>query len=57
MSRTKKGKKDPSYEYWSARPFNKHGGHVGSFTKKMTHKAERAEGRKEVKTNDETSST
>ena len=57
MSRTKKGKKDPSYEYWSARPFNKHGGHVGSFTKKMTHKAERAEGRKEAKTNDETSST
>ena len=41
MSRTKKGKKSPTYEYWSARPGNKAGGVVGRFTKRNTHRAER----------------
>jgi hypothetical protein len=41
MSRTVKRKKAPGYEYWSRRPFNKHGGVPGSFTKRKTHKAER----------------
>lgn len=36
------------YEYWSARPFNKCGGCPGSFTKKLTHKAERQIGRADI---------
>ncbi len=43
MGKTKKGSKPPGYEYWSARPGNRHGGTVGRFTKKQTHKAERAD--------------
>jgi len=49
MSRTQKGGKDHSYEYWSARPFNKNGGLIGKFTKKRTHKAERTEGKNEIR--------
>jgi hypothetical protein len=53
MSDTKRGGKDHSYEYWSARPFNKAGGMVGKFTKKRTHKAERAQGKLEAKEKEE----
>ena len=50
MSDTKKGGKGAGYEYWSARPFNKTGGYpLGKQTKKRTHKAERAEGKREAK--------
>lgn len=45
MSRTKRGGKAPGYEPWSARPFNKHGGVLGKYHKKRTHKAERREGK------------
>jgi hypothetical protein len=43
MSRTHKGQKPPGCEYWSRRPFNKHGGVLGVFHKRRTHKAERRE--------------
>ncbi len=43
MGKTKRGSKPAGYEYWSARPGNKHGGTANKFTKKKTHKAERAE--------------
>jgi len=45
MSRTKRGAKGSGYEYWSRRPYNRHGGLIGPFTKRMTHKAERREGK------------
>ena len=51
MSRTRKGKKAPGTEYWSRRPFNKHGQIPGPFAKKRTHKRERQDGKKEP-TND-----
>jgi len=41
MSRTRKGRKAPGFEYWTARPFNKFGGIPGTKTKHRTHKAER----------------
>ena len=40
MTHTKKGSKPQGYDYWTARPFNKGGGLIGSFAKKRTHKAE-----------------
>lgn len=47
MSRTIKGSKGSGHEYWSRRPFNRHGGQIspngGKHTKKRTHKAERRE--------------
>mgnify|MGYP001153881856 CR=1 FL=1 len=46
MSRTIRGSKSPDYEYWSARPGNKYGGHVSKFTKKQTHKSERQSNKK-----------
>lgn len=48
MSRSKKGKKGPGYEYWTARPGNKHGALPGAFTKKRTHRWERAEAKEAV---------
>ena len=49
MSRSVRGGKGSGFEYWTARPFNKHGGTLspngGKYHKKRTHKAERAEGR------------
>jgi hypothetical protein len=51
MSRSARNRKPPGYEYWSRRPFNKHGGTLspngGKHHKKRTHKAERQEGKKE----------
>lgn len=51
MSRTKKGSKGPGYEYWSKRPGKGvYGGTGGSkFGKRLTHKAERTEGKKQAK--------
>lgn len=46
MSRTKRGNRQNA-EFWTARPFNKHGGSFGSYAKKRTHRAERAEGKKQ----------
>lgn len=43
MSRSKKGSKGPTYEYWSKRPGNQHGGLLGKATKKITHSKERAQ--------------
>lgn len=45
MSRTMKGSKGPGYEYWSARPGNRHGAYPGKSSKKLTHKAERRAGK------------
>lgn len=46
MSRTRKGTKTPGYEYWGKRP----GGAMppGRISKKITHKAERRQARKET---------
>ena len=41
MSRTKRGSKCMSHEYWSARPLNRGGGIVGNFTKRLTARIER----------------
>lgn len=49
MSRTKKGGKGPGCEYWSARPGNRCGGSPGASTKRFTHRAERQEGKQEVR--------
>lgn len=49
MSRTKKAKKAPGYEYWSKRPVSNRGGAIpGSFTKRRTHKAERQQGKRDA---------
>ncbi len=48
MSRTKKGSKAGGYEYWSRRPFNQCGQTPGPFAKRRTHKAERAEGKRDA---------
>ena len=52
MSRTVKSQKGAGFEYWTARPFNKHGGsyspHGNKFHKRRTHKAERQEGKVRV---------
>ena len=45
MARTQKQSRGCGKEYWSRRPFNKHGGVLGSFTKHRTHKAERQQAR------------
>lgn len=42
MSRTIKGSKPIGFDFWSARPGNKHGaGGYGKAAKKFTHRAER----------------
>lgn len=51
MSRSKRGGKQSGYEYWSARPFNKHGGCLGAYAKKRTHRAERQQGKRELEAN------
>lgn len=48
VSRTRKGRKPPGYEYWSRRPGNKCCGAVGPAAKRMTHKAERRIGRQQA---------
>jgi hypothetical protein len=45
MSRTRKGRRDPGTEYWTARPGNKHGAKPGPASKKRTHRTERQQGR------------
>lgn len=47
MSRTRKGSKPVGYDYWTARPCNKGGGRVGKYTKIMTHRIERQQGKKQ----------
>jgi len=50
MSRTKKTGKGSGYEYWGKRPGTKKtGGTPGKFTKKLTHRLERAEAKKKIK--------
>lgn len=50
MSRTKKSEKAPGYEYWGKRPLSRnHGAIPGKATKKLTHKLERIEGKKQIK--------
>lgn len=41
MSRTKHDDRHTGKEYWSARPGNKNGGLLGSYSKRKTHRAER----------------
>lgn len=49
MSRTKKSKKGPGYEYWSKRPGSRnHGTAPGRESKKLTHRLERIEGKDEI---------
>lgn len=46
MSRTKKGKKGPGYEYWSRRGEFRQ---PGRWSKVRTHREERREGKQETK--------
>ena len=46
MSRTRKGRKPAGFEFWSARPGNKHGNLMGKDAKRFTHRRERQEGRR-----------
>lgn len=48
MSRTKKGKKGVGYEYWSRRSKYRE---PGRWSKTMTHRAERRQGKREVNEN------
>lgn len=49
MSRTKKGKKGPGYEYWSRRPGTRKGGmDPGKYSKKLNARLERIEGKEEI---------
>lgn len=50
MSRSKKGKKGPGYEYWSKRPMS--GRPPGKKTKKLTHRKERAKAKEELTKDD-----
>lgn len=49
MSRTKSGGKGPGFEYWTARPGNRHGGAIGKKAKTLTHRTERRQGEREVR--------
>ena len=50
MSRTKKGKKQPGYDYWSKRPGTHKGGmDPGKSSKKLNSRLERIEGKEEIK--------
>lgn len=54
MSRTKKKRKAPGYEYWSRRPGSRnHGSEPGRHSKKLTHRLERLEAKKEIKKQNE----
>jgi hypothetical protein len=46
MSRSKKGKKSPGYEYWSKRPNSMSS--PGKISKNITHRKERADAKKVV---------
>lgn len=48
MSRTRKGTKPAGYEYWSRRPFNRHGQGPGPDAKRRTHRAERQQAKREA---------
>ncbi len=48
MSDTRRGSKGPGHEFWTRRPFNRYGQLVGKFSKKRTHKAERAQGAQQL---------
>lgn len=47
MSRTKKGKKSPGYDYWGKRALSGDCGH-GAEVKQMTHKIERARAKQDL---------
>jgi hypothetical protein len=50
MSRSKKKKKKPGYEYWSKRPISRNcGANPGKETKNQTHRLERLEAKKQIK--------
>jgi len=50
MSRTKKGSKGPTYEYWSRRP-SKGCISPGKDNKKITHRLERVRAKRELEKN------
>lgn len=50
MSRTRHQSKAPGYDYWSRRPYSRSGGAIpGPFSKRMTHRLERLEGRQQAR--------
>lgn len=50
MSRTRRSSKAPGYEFWTARPGNRHGIHgYGPAAKKRTHRMERRAGARQVR--------
>ena len=50
MSRTTKGKKGPGFDYWSRRPGNESGcNSPGEGVKRRTHKLERIQAKREIK--------
>ncbi|WP_155987121.1 hypothetical protein [Thioalkalivibrio sp. ALE16] len=46
MSRTFRKDRPWGFEFWSRRPFNRHGQGTGRFSKRRTHKAERQIGKR-----------
>lgn len=49
MSRSKRKGKSPGYEYWSRRPLSRRSGaEPGRATKRLTHRLERAEAKREL---------
>lgn len=48
MSRTIKGSKHVGFEFWTARPGNRHGG-VGPYAKLLTHRIERHQGKEQAR--------
>lgn len=49
MSRSRRGGKPPGYEYWSKRPGKGSKMPSGKSAKKSTHKAERRQAKKEIR--------
>lgn len=53
MSRSKSGDKSPGYEYWGRRSSKGKGlREPGAYTKKITHKKERRQGKKDSQSKD-----
>lgn len=49
MSRSRKGEKSVGFEYWGKRPVSRnHGAKPGKTTKRLTHRLERIEGKKQA---------
>lgn len=50
MSRSDTSHKAPGTEFWARRPGNRQGGMLGRLTKRDTHRRERLQGKREMRT-------